>query len=334
MARGDQLQRQWELLQALDENQPGLTVGELSSRFDCSVRTIYRDLEVLSVLFPIYTERVDGKAYWRFVDDFRVRLGPTFNFTELVSLYLSRDLFKVLEETFFHDSLSSVMQKLKRILPKESIQYLEMLEGAYSSDLKGRKDYGALREIIGRLHEAVTTRHTVEMRYYSAYQDEETTRKVDPYRLWFFNGTFYVVGYCHMREAVRIFALDRIKMLRLQARTFAEPKGFDFEAFRRSGFGVMQDGQAERVVVRFARPVARYVSERIWHPSQVIKNLKGGGLELSMEVSGLAEVKSWVLSFGSHAEVMEPESLREEVLAEHERALGRYGDMAKKAAGE
>ena len=58
-------------------------------------------------------------------------------------------------------------------------------------------------------------------------------RRVDPYRIWFFNGTFYLIGYCHTRNEVRIFALDRIKMLRQTQDSFEIPEDFSLEGFLR-----------------------------------------------------------------------------------------------------
>jgi hypothetical protein len=70
--------------------------------------------------------------------------------------------------------------------------------------------------------------------------------------------------------------------------------------------------------------VARFVKRRLWHPTQQIRRV-GGGIELTMDVAGTTELVSWVLGFGDKAEVLEPESLREEVGAELARAAARYG---------
>jgi predicted DNA-binding transcriptional regulator YafY len=54
---------------------------------------------------------------------------------------------------------------------------------------------------------------------------------VDPYRLWFSNGIFYLIGHCHTRDEVRIFALDRIKMLHQTKETFEVPEDFNLKDF-------------------------------------------------------------------------------------------------------
>jgi predicted DNA-binding transcriptional regulator YafY len=76
--------------------------------------------------------------------------------------------------------------------------------------------------------------------------------------------------------------------------------------------------------VRFAPAWARFVSERTWHPSQRVEARADGSLELALEVAGLSEVKSWVLSFGAGAKVLEPERLRRDVQQELAKALRQY----------
>ena len=49
------------------------------------------------------------------------------------------------------------------------------------------------------------------------------------YRIWFFNGSFYLIGYSHKRAELRIFALDRIEMLHQTKETFEVPEGFSME---------------------------------------------------------------------------------------------------------
>jgi len=70
---------------------------------------------------------------------------------------------------------------------------------------------------------------------------------------------------------------------------------------------------------------ARWVRERKWHESQRLDEQPDGSLILRFTVSGLGEVKRWVFSFGSHAEVLAPEELREEIQRETKKMAEKYG---------
>jgi predicted DNA-binding transcriptional regulator YafY len=83
-------------------------------------------------------------------------------------------------------------------------------------------------------------------------------------------------------------------------------------------FGVYHGDGDVRIKVRFSPAVARYVSESKWHESQKLLPQKDGSLVADFHLSDTEEIKRWIMSFGQHAVVLEPEGLREEVVRELE----------------
>jgi predicted DNA-binding transcriptional regulator YafY len=116
--------------------------------------------------------------------------------------------------------------------------------------------------------------------------------------------------------------LDRIKLLHLTKATFEIPEDFSLDKFLKPSFGVFQ-GEPTRVRIWFSPEVAGYIREKIWHESQKIENQEDGSLILEATVAGIREIKYWVLGWGSHAVVLEPGELREEIRDEALRMLGR-----------
>ena len=148
-------------------------------------------------------------------------------------------------------------------------------------------------------------------------------RNLDPYRVWYRSGGLYVVGHDHKSGELRTFAVDRIREIESTGEPFTVADDFDFEAYIGSSFGVIAE-PATTVRIRFDKRWADYVAERTWHPSQQIAKRRGGRIELTMEVGGTADLRTWILSFGDGAEVLEPETLREEVAQELAGALAKY----------
>ncbi len=115
------------------------------------------------------------------------------------------------------------------------------------------------------------------------------------------------------------------KMLHQTKDTFEKPEDFSFEEFIRPSFGVFQ-AEPMRVSVWFSSEVAGYIKEKIWHESQEIHKQDDGSIIFEAKVAGMDEVKFWIMSWGSHALVLEPESLRNEIRAEFEVMVEKYSE--------
>jgi len=331
VARGEQLGRQWRLIQTLISSKHGKSVGELAADLDCHPRTVYRDLEALQLAgFPIYTDKVEGKHLWSVLDTVKQQVPIPFSLAELMALYFSRDMLKVFKGTFLFESLESLFGKIKSTLPGESLAYLENLEQTLRVAIRPYQAYDRFKEIIRGVNDAVRERRSVEIVYFAMSRKQKSTRKVDPYRLWFFNGTFYLIGRCHLRRDIRIFALDRISLLHQTGDTFDIPAEFDADAFMRRSFGVYQ-GELQQVKVWFSPDIAGYIREKVWHENQTLTPQQDGSLLFEAEVAGTEEIRFWIMNWGGDAEVLEPASLREGIQAEARRILERYG---KKSAGK
>lgn len=302
----------------------GLTAAEVAEEGEISLRTAYRDMDDLQLAgFPIYTEKEGKTTRWRFIDDYRFKIPEPFTLTELLCLHLGSDLFNVFKGTVFQDSQHSMLDKIRNMLPPETLAYLDRIRAAYQMGGGPCKDYSCFSGVINQINRAVAEHKTVEFGYWSLKSDERTTRKVDPYKIWFYDGTIYMIGNCHLRREIRTFVLDRINMLQVTDDCFKVPDNFSFDDYVMHSFKVMQD-ELYAVTVRISPPWARYIGEKIWHQSQRIQKLIDGGIEISFRVAGLDEIRQWVLGLGPEAVVVEPEELKQSVRQSLENTLTQY----------
>jgi len=200
---------------------------------------------------------------------------------------------------------------------------MDQIQSVFHVGIKPYKDYAKFRETLNQVSQAAMERRRVEMVYHSLHRKERILRKVDPYKVWFYDGTIYLIGLCHLREEVRMFVLDRIKMLKATDERFSPPKDFKLDDFMRHSFKVMHD-ELYTVKIRISPGWARWVGEQIWHESQKARKVSDGSLEMTFRIAGLEEIKRWVLSFGPEAVVMEPEKLREMVRKDLHSTLPHY----------
>lgn len=321
--RGDQLARQWQLIQRLAKSRAGVGLDELARDLDCVRRTVYRDLDALMYAgFPVVSEKRDNRVFYRFMDSFRLGDVP-FTADELLALAFSEDLSRVLEGTVFHESIRSALAKIRAGLGPELSAYLNRLSDSFRVLPGPHKRYAQSSEAIRLLNESVLSQRTVAIEYRTGRSGEKSTRQFDPYRVWYRSGGLYVIGHDHRSGEIRTFAVDRILAISATSNPFEIDEGFDFDATISSAFGVISETPVA-VRIRFDAEWRSHVMEHTWHPSQKIAELEDGSIELFMEVGGSAELRNWILSFGAGAQVLEPAALRRDVIAELRAAATRY----------
>ncbi|MAI80025.1 MAG: hypothetical protein CL917_13850 [Deltaproteobacteria bacterium] len=331
--RGDQLARQWQLVQRLARSRSGVGLDQLSEDLGCVRRTIYRDLDALMYAgFPVVSEKRSNKVFYRFLDTFQLGDVP-FTADEILALAFSEDLLKTLEGTVFHDSIQSALTKIRSALSQELMQFLDTIGGTFKVLTGPHKRYADSRETIQALNQAVLSKETVGIRYFTGRTGEETSRDLDPYQVWYREGGLYVIGMDHRSREIRTFAVDRIRSLVATGAFFEVESGFDFETWTATNFGVFSQ-PASKVCIRFEASWAHYIRERVWHQSQSLQNRPDGGIELTMQVGGDHELTNWVLSFGAGAEVLEPPGLRDRVKTSLEEALSRYSGTGNPGKSE
>jgi predicted DNA-binding transcriptional regulator YafY len=335
MARGDQLARQWTIIQSLLTSRTGRGVSELAETLGCHRRTLYRDLEALqSAGFPLYSDQdEDGRARWFLIESARQSIPIPFSITELMALYFSRDWLRVLENTVFHESLESLFKKVKATLPPDTDRYLETFQRTVKVGSQPHKHYGAFRETLEVVNRAIVGCRRLRIDYFTMSRKRRSRRDVAPYRLWFFDGTFYLIAYCYRRRDVRVFAVDRIRSIEMREDIFQRPDESVLDRFMDTSFGVFQ-GAKTRVQIRFAPKVAGYIREKTWHATQELTVLKDGALLFEAEVAGTEEIMHWILQWGAHAEVLSPVALRRSIRQEAAGMLEHYGDRDDPPGGE
>lgn len=324
MARGDQLARQWTIIQSLLASRTGKSVSELADLLDCHRRTVYRDLEALqNAGFPLYSDMEEGRSRWYLIETARQSIPIPFSMTELMALYFSRDLLRALKNTVFYESLESLFSKIKTTLPPVTDRYLDTFRRAVKVGSQPHKHHGGFRETLDRINQAMLELKVLRIDYFTMSRKRRSSRNIAPYRLWFFDGTFYLIAYCYRRRDVRVFAVDRIRSIELQAESFTLPEEGVLDGFMAASFGVFR-GKDVNVAIRFSAAVAGYIREKNWHASQRLSTLSNGDLLFEAQVAGIEEIKYWVLQWGAQAEVLAPRSLRRAIQAEAEAMASCY----------
>lgn len=283
------------------QTQKRVRAQDLARVFEVSERTIYRDMAALSESgVPIVS--LPGEGY-ELVEGFTL---PPVQFTsgEARAIFLSTGMLAAHSQGSLSRDIHSARAKIAYLLPEEIRAEGEQLAKALEFfAVQTRIDIDDPR--LAQLIEAVRVRRVVWLRYHSQKRDEQTEREVEPEKLTYANGSWYLNGYCRLRQGPRAFRLSRVLALEVRAETFTPRLVYP-----------TPDRQV-LVRVRFTSQAARWARER-QHYAFIAEEPGDSQSDVVMvyRVNDPAELASWVLGWGAAAEVLEPTGLREQILQE------------------
>jgi predicted DNA-binding transcriptional regulator YafY len=304
------LERMLRIHQSLQSGKfPNATT--LARELEVSTKSIHRDIEFMRdrLNLPIeFAASNNGYFYNGEVSSF-----PTMQITEgeLFALVVAEKALQQYRGTSFEKPLLSAIKKMEQALPDTISLNLADIEQTIS--FRTRAEQILDLKIFDVLAKAAARREQIELAYRKPGQTKPEARVVDPYHLANINGEWYLFAFDHARKDIRTFAPARIQSVKPTGKAFERTQKFSLEKRLRDSFGVHSgDGEFD-VVIRFNARAADYIREKKWHPSQILRDLKGGGTELKMKLSSLAEVQRWVLSWGGDAKVVQPKELAESI---------------------
>ena len=312
------LQRMLRIHQAIQSGSYP-NAAQLAAELEVSTKSIHRDLEFMRDRLELPLEFDYSRRGFRYTEE--VNAFPTVQMTEgeVFALVVAEKALHQYRGTSFEKPLLSALRKMEESLPDTISLDLADLDRSISFRTRAEPilDLG----IFDTLAKATTARQQLELTYRKPGQPQSEQRVVDPYHLANINGEWFLFAYDHLRHDIRTFVPARIKAARPTGKRFERRQRFSLEDRLRDSFGV-QSGQGEfEVVIRFAPAVADYIREKRWHDSQRLRELRNGGLELQLKLSGLSEVERWVLSWGGNAQVVRPRQLAESVRRAAQRML-------------
>jgi predicted DNA-binding transcriptional regulator YafY len=324
------LVRQWMLLRMLAARRNGVSIADMVRETGRGKKTIRRDLEFFQLQgVRLIEEAADGNLKLWKLAKLPDEADHSLDYLEAYALLVSRQFLEPLAGTFLWDSAQSAVRKIRSSLNETAISYLDQFGGMIHRTAAAC-DYSRKAELIDALVVSIEESSVASVAYHSLNATEPSTRDLHPYGFMFNFRALYLVAYAPERCKVQTYKVNRIEDVERTKKTFERPADFDMQKYLAGSFGVHSGyGEWIDVRVRFDAVVARYVSETCWHPTQRLVPQGDGGLIAEFRLNTTEELRSWVLGFGSHATVLEPDALRASVREELVRALESYPDCPR-----
>ena len=292
------------------------TINQLINKYEVTERTIYRYLRIIDNIDKI--ERDQNSGGYKFTNSNRIKKfiisNDQIGFLMAVG-EMSRHLGKSFEENFKR-LVDSIAESVENKNLSSPVPFTIKIPDVIRSD--------AFNTNYEAIVNSIREQNSIDIVYHALHSNEKTERRIDPYGLIFYEGAWLVNAYCHLREEIRNFAIDRILKLENTHLHFQKKQGCDLEEECRHSWGIYQDDDVE-VTLRFSKDVAKYITRRDkWHPTEQRTVLSSGEVELKLTVAGIDEIKRWIYSWLPNVVVVEPVWFRKQVYDEVNEAKKKH----------
>jgi proteasome accessory factor C len=293
--------------------QDGPLVADVCRRFELTERQLLADLDLLFLcgVYPftpdtlIEVDVADGRVWIRLADYFRrpLRLTPP----EGLALVSAGSALLGVPGSDPDGALARALTKLETVLGVGA-------DAAVDVELEP-----VAPAVLDTVRQAATTRHKVEIDYYSFGRDGRSTRVVHPWRVFNTAGQWYVSGWCELAGGERLFRVDRIDRADRQDQTFEPPPAVAASGGMGQPEVFAPDPSSPRVVLDLD-PAAHWVAEQ--YPNDGVERLPGERLRVTLRAGQRAWLERLLLRAGPHALLVEGDASVRTVAAR--RLLARY----------
>ena len=295
-----QMNRLFEMIYLL-LGKESVTAGEMAKHFEVSPRTIYRDVELLSSAgIPIYMTKGKGGG---------ISLLPDFVLNKAVLTENEKE--NILSALHALDAVS--LQKTDTAVKKLSSLFGNTDSDWVEVDFSGWANTEEEAEIFASLKKAILAKKAVKFLYHAS--DSNLERVVEPLKLCFKGQSWYLYGYCRIRNDYRFFKLRRIKNLVVLDEIFSRQKSE--KVFNETK--VFQDD-----VVTITLKLSKEMAYRVYDEFPDCTLLSDGSFKATLTMPRGEWIYHYLATFGEHCEVLEPMDIRIQIKEKLQKTLKQY----------
>ena len=327
----DRLQRIYKLHQAVSSRRRPVSCQTLQDDLECSRATVNRIIQEMRLYFnaPIEYDRQRNGYHYALSDGQTFELpGLWFSETELYALLTTQQLLAHVQPGLLDTQLKPVKERIEQILAtgnlgKSHLGSEEISKRVRILRMSGRN---VALECFQTVAGALLQRNSLHISYHGRGNDQTSQREISPQRLFHYRDNWYLDAWCHTRNALRSFAVERITAAKALPQRCRDVPEKQLDTHYASSYGIFAGTPKHTAMLHFTPERARWVADEHWHPQQQGNMLSDGSYELRIPYSDPRELVMDILKYGADVEVIEPEGLRCEVLEHLRQAAEKYND--------
>ncbi len=320
----DKFDRIFQLHGILSGRRTPITAEVIANRLECSRATVFRIIAAMQnhLGAPIvFDKEARGYRYAPTPSGGSFELpGLWFSAAELQALVVVQHLLKELGGGLLEEHLSLITRRFNHLMRHKRLNLSEATTRLRFPAIAARQPGAAFKSAAA----ATLQRKKIRIRYHARGSNEVTERTISPQRLVHYRDCWYLDGWDEGKRDFRSFSVDRILRLEALSEAAKNIPDAELDAHFASSYGIFGGVPDKLAILRFSPERARWVAAECWHPQQQSKYLADGTYELHVPYKDSRELVMDILRHGHHVRVIEPQVLRDAVIAEHKRALAQY----------
>lgn len=289
-----------------------VTAKQISEKLEMNIRTVYRYIDTLSMSgVPIIADAGHNGGY-SLLNDF-IEAPLFFDLKEQASLFHAA-IFAEEAGYYGGETLNRAISKLKRYSNEE--QETKINQHVTNLEVISQDHFYDSLPFLKELEEAVTERTSIKFRYYRRHEGQSLSRMVDPYKIIYWNNKWYVIGFCHLRNAIRSFRVDRMEKLTRTDHLFEQLENFSAQAFFMKETHPELEIQQEFIslIISGDKKALGDICQH-WFLSKYLQEWQADQAIFYMEQSMIHKyVPHLLLPYGKSIQVIEPVSLKERIV--------------------
>jgi predicted DNA-binding transcriptional regulator YafY len=300
-----------------------LTAERLADILSVSVRTIYRDMNSLSLAHvPVSMDIGPGGGY--FLPDESYVDPVTFTGEEAIALALGGAIAGGSHLFDRGERLRQALIKLEAVLPEEYREDVRSARELILVDISAWYRVPSTPRFFESVRTAVWQRRRLDLRYQRLGSMESEWRRVDPLGLIWKVGVWYLAAYCYARQDFRVFHLNRIQNLNAIEDSIAPRPDFNLESFWEDARRRFEELTAPLVLTLRATPAQLAMSDG---RHEVLRKEADGTSVVRISLDSTESAISHVLSLGPGATVLDPPEVRDGVVAAARSIVDSYEEQ-------
>lgn len=305
---------------------------ELLRELECSEPTLYRLIREMRLYLnaPIeWDNERRGYYYKRDGESDAYQLpGLWFSSKELQALLVFDRLLEGLEPGLLGEHLSALSKRITDLLQHRRLGLNEAARRVRVLGIASRPAGPCFLTLAS----ATLRRRKVRIVYHGRASDCVTEREISPQRIVHYRDCWLADAYCHKRNSLRTFSVDRILEASEMPEAAREIPDGELDEHFASSYGIFSGKANKTAVLRFSAERARWVADERWHPRQSGRFLPDGRYELRIPYRHDEELVMDILRHGREVEVVAPPALRQSVTKALRDALRQYERTTSQAA--